>query len=130
MDKEVLFAFIRTVVALPLVLALAYLVIKYGLARRSTQSLYGAGRRMRVIEQMPLGPKGFLSIVEIGGKYYLLAHSEQGIKLIEKYDQLPQPLSGPDLAEKLPNFRDLLKRKIKNSSCENSRSKGENGGEK
>ena len=130
MDKEILFAFIRTVIALPLVLALAYLLIKYGLARRGTHSLRGTGRRMRVIEQMPLGQKVFLSMVEVGGKYYLLAHSEQGFKLIEQYDELPQPLSEPDLAEKLPNFRDLLKRKMRNSSCERNRTKGENGGEK
>jgi flagellar protein FliO/FliZ len=131
-SKEILFAFIRTIIALPLVLLLAYVVIKYGLARRGLAKGDQGGRRMRVVEQMPLGPKGLLSLVEVGGKYYLLAHTETGVTVVEEYDNLPEPLAlENNFAESLPDFRQLLKFKMKQQSdVKHKGAEGENGREK
>lgn len=128
-SKDILFAFIRTIIALPLVLALAYVVIKYGLARRGLVKGEQGGRRMRVVEQMPLGPKGLLSLVEVGGRYYLLAHAETGVTVIKEYDTLPEPLAESNFAESLPDFRQLLKNKLKQGKPKDTE-EGENGREK
>ena len=124
MDKEILYAFIRMLIALPLVLGLAYLIIKYGLARRWHP--YGVIKRrnslIRVVEQVPLGPKGLLSLVEIGGKYYLLAHSETGFKLIKEFDTPPVALEQNDedaneqQAMTISDFAKVLKLKFKKTS--------------
>ena len=94
MDKELLVAAVKMIIMLPLVTALAYFLIKYGLARRSF--IPGGQRRMRLIEQIPLGPKAFLSLVEVGGRYVLLAHSESGFQVIREMDDLPAPLPQED----------------------------------
>jgi len=90
MNEDVLWAFMRLVVSLPVVLLLAYFGIRYASARR----FYGLGgeRRMRLVEQLPIGPKGFLSLVEVGGRYYLLAQQEASITLIKEFDQVPAVL--------------------------------------
>ncbi|MTI80183.1 MAG: flagellar biosynthetic protein FliO [Firmicutes bacterium] len=113
MDKEILFAFIRTLVALPLVLALAYFVIKYGLARRGFAQNNAGGRRMRVLEQMPLGSKGLLTLVQVGDKYYLLAHSENGVTLVKEYDTLPNSIKDGGTVSDLPDFKQVLQQKFK-----------------
>lgn len=131
MDREILYAFIRTLVALPLVVALAYFVIKYGLARRAMIYRGPGGRRMQVVEQIPLGAKAILSIVQVGDKYYLLAHSETGIELIKEYDTLPQGLEVEGAAGTLLDFRDILRLKFKDTGRgQNDRTEGENGREK
>lgn len=87
MDMDLLGAAIRIIIALPLVTALAYFLIKHGLARRTLAQ--GGRRRMRLIEQIPIGPKTSLSLVEVGGHYILLAHSENGFHVIREMDELP-----------------------------------------
>ncbi|MEG6617319.1 flagellar biosynthetic protein FliO [Peptococcaceae bacterium 1198_IL3148] len=131
-NTEILFAFIRVIIALPLVLALAYVAIKYGLARRGLVKGQQGGRRMRVVEQMPLGPKGLLSLVEVGDKYFLLAHAETGITVVKEYDTLPEPLADNTVAEGLPDFRQLLKFKLKQQQhvSHQDTAEGENGREK
>lgn len=91
MDSELLAAAVRIIITLPLVAALAYFLIKYGLARRSF--LPAGQRRMRLVEQVPLGPKTFLSLVEVGGRYILLAHSENGFCVIRESEDPPGPLA-------------------------------------
>ncbi|MCL6558646.1 MAG: flagellar biosynthetic protein FliO, partial [Firmicutes bacterium] len=66
MDREILFAILRLAVVLPLVLALAYLTIRYGLAR-NRPAAGGVRRHMRVVEQLSLGPRTGLSLVQVGG---------------------------------------------------------------
>jgi len=87
MNSEVAWALVRLVVALPAVLGLAYLVIKYGLARRPLTG--EAGRRIKVLEQVYLGPKTFLCLVSLGGRYYLLAGHDGGVTLVKEMDELP-----------------------------------------
>lgn len=94
MDKELIIAAVKLVIMLPLVTALAYFLIKYGLVKRSFVS--GGKRRMRLVEQIPVGPKAMISLVEVGGRYLLLAHSDSAFKVIREMDELPEPIAQPD----------------------------------
>ncbi len=88
MSSDLIGAVVRTLVALPLVLGLAYLVLKYGLARRYVTA--SGSRRMKLVEQLPLGPKTTLSLVELGGSYYLLGHQDSSISLVKELKELPE----------------------------------------
>ncbi len=90
MTGEMIEASLRLLIVLPLVTAMAYFFIKYGLARRS-RILSGA-RRMRLVEQLPIGPKTFITLVEVGGRYYLLAQHENGVTLVNELEELPGPV--------------------------------------
>ncbi|MCL6635842.1 MAG: flagellar biosynthetic protein FliO, partial [Peptococcaceae bacterium] len=81
MSGELIWAVVKLVVALPLVLGLACLSLKYGLARR--YAVTPGSRRMKLVEQLPLGPKAVLSLVQLGGRYYLLAHQDNAISLLK-----------------------------------------------
>ncbi|MDA8335213.1 MAG: flagellar biosynthetic protein FliO [Peptococcaceae bacterium] len=88
---------LRTLLALPVVLAAAYLSIRFMLGRKS---LRPGVRRMRLVESLPLSAKGVLVLVELGGRYYFLACQEGAVALIKEMEELPAPLSpgtGPDL---------------------------------
>ncbi len=95
METDILAAAVRMIILLPLVTVLAYFLIKYGLARKPF--IYGGRRRMRLIEQIPLGPKTVLSLVEVGGRYILLAHSENGFHVIREMEEMPEPIQQQDL---------------------------------
>lgn len=86
-DGDLLWAVVRFAIALPLVLFLAYLVVKYGLARRYTVT--SGKSKMKLVEQLPLSSKAFLSLVKLGDKYYVLAHQDNGIQLLKELDELP-----------------------------------------
>ena len=105
MDWEIIKAAVKIIIMLPLVTALAYFLIKYGLARR--YSIGGQYKRMRIVEQMPIGPKALLSIVEVGGRYTLLAHSDSGFLVVREMDALPDPL--PFQVNELTDLKAFLK---------------------
>lgn len=90
MDATFWGALVRLVIALPLTLLLVYVVLRYGLPRRF--AAVGGQRRMRLVEQLPLGPKAWLALVRVGGRYYLLAHQDGAVVLVETFDDLPDPL--------------------------------------
>ena len=102
-NTDLIWAVLRLFVALPIVLILAYLLIKYGLSRRYAV-LGGAKNKMRLVEQLPLGTKTVLSLVELGGRYYLLAHQDNAIQFIKDFDKLPpmdEAVTG-DVVELIP----------------------------
>ena len=105
MNSEMLWALIKIIVFLPLVTALAYFLIKYGLARHPLA--IGGRRRMRLVEQVPLSPKSYVSLVEVGGRYIILAHSENGFQVIREMDELPDPILLQEA--ETPSFKAALK---------------------
>lgn len=90
MSSDLVWAVVRLLVSLPLVLGLAYLVLRYGLTRRYAAP--SGHRRMKLVEQLPLGPKATLSLVALGERYYLLAQQDQSIQLIKELGALPEPV--------------------------------------
>lgn len=103
MDAEIFKAALRMVISLPLVAALAYFAIKYGLGRRATVSF--GQRRMRLLEQAPLGHKASLSLVQAGNKYYLLAHQDGTVTVVKEMDALPEVIAESTTA--VPEFQNL-----------------------
>ena len=92
-DADLFRAAVQLVLSLLLVAALAYLAVRYGLGRHLA---FSRGRYMRVIEQLPLGPKAALTLVQVGRRYYLLAHQENNVTLLQEFDHLPEGLPFPD----------------------------------
>ncbi len=102
MSNDLIWAVVRMLITLPLVLGAAFIVIKYGLGRRYVTT---PGKRlMRLVEQLPLGPKTTLSLVVMGGRYYLLAHQDNSIRLVKELDELPeaQDVKISDITELTP----------------------------
>lgn len=81
-------AFLRLAVALPLVLLLCVVLLKHMVPRML--SGMGGARRMRVVEQLSLGPKAGMSLVRVGGRYYLLAYHEGAVTVVKEMDELPE----------------------------------------
>lgn len=78
---EIYYAYLKLLVALPVVILLAY----YGLPlvmRRFAPSL-GMGRRVQVIERTALNARTFLYVVKAGKNYLLLAVSQAGVTLLK-----------------------------------------------
>jgi hypothetical protein len=59
---------------------------------------------MKLIEQLPLGPKTVLSLVMLGERCFLLAHQDNAIHLIKELDELPQQerMAADDIMELTP----------------------------
>ncbi len=87
MSGEVLELFIRLLIVLPIILILMFLVFKFGISRKLAGT--DGVKRMRLVEHLPLGTKSVLSIVEVGEKYYLIAHNDRGFELIKELDEIP-----------------------------------------
>lgn len=75
-----LFTLLGMLLTVALVLLLAWLVTRYlagrGLGMRRPS---GAGKRMNLLEQMPLGREQRLALVQVGERYFLLGISSAGI---------------------------------------------------
>ncbi|MGB9803815.1 flagellar biosynthetic protein FliO [Desulfofundulus sp.] len=108
-NGDLFWAVLQLAVSLPLVAGLAYLAVRYGLGRRLTVN---RGRHMRVIEQIPLGPKAALTLVQVGRRYYLLAQQDSSVTLLQEFDQLPEVLPFPGMPTgdglRAPSFRQDL----------------------
>lgn len=89
MDKELLAALVRIIVLLPLICVLAYLTIRFGLSRSKHLTNYGGNKRMCVLEQLSMGPKCGLTLIQMGDRFMLFAHQENYIVLIKEMDQPP-----------------------------------------
>jgi len=89
MDKEMLLALVQIIVLLPLICALAYLAIRFGFCRSKNPFSNGHGKRMQVLEQVSMGPKCGLSLVQVGSKYLIFAHQEGCVVLVREMDELP-----------------------------------------
>ncbi len=74
--------FIRIIVCLPVVAVLAYLAIKYGLAKNYIRTK----GNLRIVEQIALLPKATLNIVKAGDEYLLVSATEQNVVVIKELD--------------------------------------------
>ena len=67
-----------------LLIALAAIVVVQVLRRKLKLPVPGAApRHMRVLETQRLGPRAALSVVEFGGRRYLLAQGEHGVSCVD-----------------------------------------------
>ncbi|MDS1029538.1 flagellar biosynthetic protein FliO [Bacillota bacterium LX-D] len=80
-------AILRIVIFLPIVAALAYIYVKYGLGKMSQ---YKTSENLQVVDRVTLGPKANLFVVKVVDQYYLMSISEQQIQLLKELKNYPQ----------------------------------------
>lgn len=74
----------QTLVALAFVCGLAYLIFRVLLPRLSPN--YGANNMMRVVDRIGLDTRKSLYIIEVTGRWFLVASSENGVQMISELD--------------------------------------------
>ncbi|RPF42927.1 flagellar protein FliO/FliZ [Thermodesulfitimonas autotrophica] len=107
MSSDLFWAVVRLLICLPIILALMYIVLRYGLSHRLLP--VRSGRHIRVIEQVPLGPKTIISLVKVGERCYLLGHGEGTVAVLREvegtFPEEPEPGS--------PGFDQVIAMKIR-----------------
>jgi flagellar protein FliO/FliZ len=81
-------AALRGLVALGIVLALIYIILKYGLRRLMGGAALPIGNRavVSIVERIPLDAKRSLMLVKAAGEYLLVGTGDAGMSLIAKLD--------------------------------------------
>lgn len=75
-------AIIRIIVCLPIVVILAFLLIKYGFSKNYLKNRGD----LKIIEQVALLPKATINIVKAGDEYLLVSATEQEVIVVKKLD--------------------------------------------
>ncbi len=79
-----LWMLLQTVFALGLVCGLAYLIFRVILPRLAVS--YGSNNMVRVVDRIGLDARKSLYVIEVAGKWMLVASSESGVQLIAELD--------------------------------------------
>lgn len=74
MDRDFLLAVIRLLIFFPLVLAGAYLTVRYGLGRLNPYS--ASTGPLQIVARLPVSPKSSLVVVRCGRRYFLIGVGE------------------------------------------------------
>lgn len=74
-------AYLRLFIAFPLVMALAYWGLRFLLPRFAP--VWGAGKRIQVVERAALHSRAFLYVVKVGEDYLLLAVTQGSITFLK-----------------------------------------------
>ena len=88
MGWEFIAALAKLIVFLILVLLLAYLVIRYGLPLMGQGGMRGS--HLRIVDRLVLNAKSSIIVIEVAGKYFLLAINDGNTSLIKELDDYPQ----------------------------------------
>ncbi|HWS54008.1 MAG TPA: flagellar biosynthetic protein FliO [Pyrinomonadaceae bacterium] len=75
---------VQTLLALGLVCGLAYVIFRWLLPRLS--AVGRPGGMVRVVERAPLDARNSLYVVEVAGRWLLVASSEKGVELVSELD--------------------------------------------
>lgn len=76
----------KLLLVLGLIMLLAWLVQKY-LPKRL--GVLGEGKQLKLLQNLPLGQRRFVSLIEADGKRFLLGVTDSQITLIKAMDELP-----------------------------------------
>lgn len=74
----------QTLVALAFVCGLAYVIFRVILPKLTTN--YGSNNMMRVVDRIGIDTRKSLYIVEVTGRWFLVASSENGMQMISELD--------------------------------------------
>lgn len=80
MDPNLAGSFFRLLLALPLVIGLAYLSLRIG---KKYMHAMGQGKTVKVIEAAPLTGKAYVSIVKVGREYMALGVAEGSVRVLK-----------------------------------------------
>lgn len=105
--------YLRLLVALPLVLLLAYYGLRYLL--KSFGPAFQMGRRVQVVERTALNARTFLYVIRVGNSYLLVSSSPSGVNLLKDLgdnweEEYPLELAGQTAGEESLTFAGLLSR--------------------
>lgn len=78
---ELYYAYLRLLVAFPLVIALLYFSLRFILPFFAPA--LSMGRRLRVVERIALNNKAFLYVVNVDKQYFLLAATPNSVTLLK-----------------------------------------------
>lgn len=94
--------FLQTLLALGLVCGLAYAIFRWLLPRLSVVGRQGG--MVRVIERAPLDARNSLYVVEVAGRWLLVASTEKGVELVSELDAGVAEEAERAAASKRPTF--------------------------
>lgn len=94
-------------IALPIVLLLAYASLKLG---KNYMSNLGKGRNIKVLETVPISNKSFVSVVKIGNQFMVLGISEHNVNLLKMLTNDEIKEFNAEQAENANRNRYLIKR--------------------
>lgn len=94
---------VQTIFALALVCGLAYVIFRVILPRLAVN--YGSNNMVRVVDRIGLDARKSLYVIEVAGKWMLVASSESGVQLISELDADTARLAEEELLKnrQLPN---------------------------
>ncbi|AKX93534.1 flagellar protein [Moorella thermoacetica] len=87
MDRELVLALVRLAIFLPLVLALAYITVRFGLGR-VTGLATGSGN-LEVLERVQLSNKTGLAVIRCGERYFLVGLGDGPPALLAELPDYP-----------------------------------------
>lgn len=102
---DLLFLLLQTALVLGAICGLAWLSLRWLLPRLYGSSAAEGGGQIRVVETHRLDSRRGLYLVEVRGRAFLLAGSEQGIRLLAALDEPPPPAA----ATGRPDFETVLR---------------------
>lgn len=86
--SEFTLAVLKIVLALPVVLVLAYLSVRYGLAYK--KGFQGANRELKLVDQLFLAPKSRICVIKVGKKYLVVGVGEKEITYLAELQDYPE----------------------------------------
>ena len=105
---------LRTLLALAIVIALVWILLRWGL-RRLTPGAAGGGRALRVVARQTLDGRRSVVLVEAAGRYLLLGVAEGSVRLITELEraQVDEALRETGSGVGAPRrFADVLREKL------------------
>ncbi len=101
-------SFLWMFVCVVLIIGLAYWFTKY-VAGRGALGAFSGGRRMEVLDRMPLGRDQSLILVRVGERYLLLGAGTAGVTLLsELTGEEAAAWKAPERAEEHPGFKEVF----------------------
>lgn len=111
MRWDFIIAFLKLLIMLPLVIILAYLVIRYALPRLSG-TVTMKGSHLQIVDRLVFSAKSSIIVVKAADNYYLLVNNDGVTSLIKELDDYPevavQENTPPGLAEMLQKTKERI----------------------
>ncbi|MGI6066000.1 MAG: flagellar biosynthetic protein FliO [Bacillota bacterium] len=119
MDQTILWAFMKLLFALPVVLASMIIILRFSLP--GAKKGISPRQSMKIVDRLLLNSRTSLYIVDIQGRFFLLGNQEGNVVILDKLPdyQIPEAADAPlpwemilgaNVAEKLNRMRGSFKR--------------------
>lgn len=92
-----LWMLLQTIFALVVVCGLAYLIFRVILPRLAVGGFGNANNMVRIVDRIQLDARKSLYVIEVAGKWMLIASSESGVQFISELDSETAKISEQEL---------------------------------